>query len=82
MQKIRNAGMTQSISRVGRCLDNAQMEDWRGILKSEMYYPKTFKSRGELVSAIENHMHFYNTRHYQKRLNYMTPCEYYFAIAA
>ena len=81
-QKLVDAGMTQSMSRVGRCLDNAPMEGWWGILKSEMYYLKKFTSREELASAIENYIHFYNTRRYQKRLNCMTPCEYYFATAA
>ena len=37
-QKLVDAGMIQSMSRVGRCLDNAPMEGWWGILKSEMYY--------------------------------------------
>ena len=80
--KLVDAGMIQSMSRVGRCLDNAPMEGWWGILKSEMYYLKKFTSREELVSAIENYIKFYNTRRYQKRLNCMTPCEYYFATAA
>ena len=35
-----------------------------------------------LASAIENYIHLYNTHRYQKRLNCMTPCEYYFATAA
>ena len=81
-QKLVDAGMIQSMSRVGRCLDNAPMEGWWGILKSEMYYLKKFTSRESLVSAIENYIHFYNTRRYQKRLNCMTPCEYYLATAA
>ena len=81
-QKLLDAGMIQSMSRVGRCLDNAPMEGWWGILKSEMYYLKKFTSREMLVEAIENDIHFYNTRRYQKRLNCMTPCEYYFATAA
>ena len=82
IKKIVEAGMIQSISRVGRCLDNAPMEGWWGILKSEMYYLKKFASQEILVEAIENYIHFYNTRRYQKRLNCMTPCEYYFATAA
>ena len=81
-QKLLDAGMIQSMSRVGRCLDNAPMEGWWGILKSEVYYLKKFTSREMLVSAIENYIHFYNTRRYQKRLKCMTPCEYYFATAA
>lgn len=81
-QKLVDAGMIQSMSRVGRCLDNAPMEGWWGILKSEMYYLKKFTSREILVSAIEDYIHYYNTRRYQKRLNCMTPCEYYLAAAA
>ena len=81
-QKLVDAGMIQSMSRVGRCLDNAPMEGWWGILKSEMYYLKKFTSREMLVEAIENYIQFYNTRRYQKRLNCMTPCEYYFATVA
>ena len=80
--KLDKQGMTQSMSRVGRCLDNAPMEGFWGILKSEMYYLKTFHSREELVSAIENYIHYYNTKRYQKRLNYMAPYEYYFVTAA
>lgn len=74
-QKLVDTGMIQSMSQVGRCLDNAPMEGWWGILKSEMYYLKKFTSREELVSSIHDYIHFYNTRRYQKRLNCMTPCE-------
>ena len=81
-QKLVDAGMIQSMSRVGRCLDNAPMEGWWGILKSEMYYLKKFTSRESLVASIENYIHFYNTRRYQKRLNCMSPCEYYLSTAA
>ena len=30
--------MTQSMSRVGRCIDNGPMEGFWGIIKCEMYY--------------------------------------------
>ena len=43
-QKLVDAGMIQSMSRVGRCLDNAPMEGWWGILKSEMYYLKSLRA--------------------------------------
>ncbi len=81
-QKLVDAGMTQSMSRVGKCLDNAPMEGWWGILKSEMYYLKKFTSREALASSIENYIHFYNTRRYQKRLGCMSPYEFYFTTAA
>lgn len=81
-QKLVDAGMIQSMSRVGRCLDNAPMEGWWGILKSEMCYLKKFTGREELVSAINDYILFYNTRRYQKRLNCMTPCEFFASTVA
>lgn len=36
--KLDAAGMTQSMSRIGRCIHNGPMEGFWGILKSEMYY--------------------------------------------
>ncbi len=81
-QKLMDAGMVQSMSRVGRCLDNALMEGWWGIIKSEMYYLRKFTEKDELVAAIEEYICYYNTRRYQKRLMCMTPCEYHAVVAA
>ena len=74
--------MRQSMSRVGRCIDNGSMEGYWGLLKSEMYYLKKFYSKDELTQAIENYIHFYNTKRYQFRLHCMTPMEYHTAFAA
>lgn len=41
--RLDNAGMTQSMSRVGRCIDNGPMEGFWGILKCEMYYLCNFR---------------------------------------
>jgi len=75
--KLEKAGMTQSMSRVGRCIDNGPMEGFLGILKSEMYYLRKFTDEQELISAIENYIHFYNTGRYQRRLKCMTPMEFH-----
>lgn len=80
--KLIAAGMEQSMSRVGRCIDNGPMEGFWGILKSEMYYIKKFTSEAELHQAIENYIYFYNTRRYQKRLRCMTPMEFHHAATA
>lgn len=77
--KLEEAGMTQSMSRVGRCIDNGPMEGFWGLLKSEMYYLKKFTDQQELISAIEDYILFYNTKRYQKRLNCMTPMEFHAA---
>ena len=74
--------MRQSMSRVGRCIDNGPMEGYWGILKSEMYYIKKYTSKNELHQAIEEYIKFYNTKRYQLKLNCMTPMEYHQAYAA
>ena len=80
--KLMKAGMRQSMSRVGRCIDNGPMEGYWGILKSEMYYLKKFTSQEELTKAIEDYMIFYNTKRYQLKLKCMTPMEFHSAMAA
>ena len=77
--KLDKAKMVQSMSRVGRCIDNGPMEGFWGILKSEMYYLRKFTDEQELTAAIENYILFYNTKRYQKRLRCMTPMEFYAA---
>ena len=81
-QKLLDAGMRQSMSRVGRCIDNGPMEGFWGILKSEMYYLKKFTDRADLVQAIDNYILFYNTKRYQLKLKCKTPMEFHAAFAA
>lgn len=81
-QKLIHAGMTQSMSRVSRCIDNGPMESFWGILKSEMYYLKKFTSKKELTKAIEDYIDYYNNKRYQLKLCCMSPMEYHMAYAA
>ena len=75
-KKLDDAEMTQSMSRVSRCIDNGPMESFWGMMKSEMYYLKKFNTYEELEAAIKEYIEYYNTHRYQKRLNCMTPLEY------
>lgn len=75
-KKLVGAGMTQSMSRVSRCIDNGPMEAFWGMMKSEMYYLKKFSSYDDLEDAISEYIEYYNNYRYQKRLNCMTPLEY------
>lgn len=81
-QKLKAANMRQSMSRVGRCIDNGPMESFWGILKTEMYYLRRFETEEKLTTAIETYIHFYNTARYQRRLRCMTPMEFHYAYAA
>lgn len=74
--KIEKANMTQSMSRVGKCIDNGPMEGFFGILKSEMFYDKKFKSMDELIQKIHDYIKFYNEKRLQKRLECLAPIEY------
>jgi putative transposase len=41
-------GIVQSMSRKGNCLDNAIIENFFGILKSELFYLKKYTSLDQL----------------------------------
>ncbi|HBF39196.1 MAG TPA: hypothetical protein DDW50_17985 [Firmicutes bacterium] len=75
-KKLVDAGMTQSMSRVSRCIDNGPMEAFWGMMKSEMYYLKKFSSYTELEDAVIEYIDYYNHHRYQKRLDCMAPLEY------
>lgn len=75
-RRIDKAEMTQSMSRVGRCIDNGPMESFWGTLKSEKYYLHKYETFEELSQAIDEYIHFYNHERYQKRLNGFSPMEY------
>jgi transposase InsO family protein len=70
------AGMVQSMSRVGRCIDNGPMEGFWGILKCEMYHLGYFQDYVSLETAINDYIHFYNHERRQKRLNKLPPMTY------
>ena len=58
-RRILAAGMTQSMSRVARCIDNGPMEGFWGLMKREMYYGKKYKTKEELMLAIEKYIDYY-----------------------
>lgn len=74
--KLDAAGMTQSMSRVGRCIDNGPMEGFWGILKCEMYHLRRFEDYDSLAKAIKSFIHFYNHRRRQRNLQKLAPVDY------
>ena len=75
-KRMEQESVCLSMSRPGKCLDNAPMEGFWGILKTEMYYPCRFEEYGELCEAIAAYINFYNNERYQKNLGCMTPTEF------
>ncbi len=74
-RKLEEQGITQSMSRVGCCIDNGPTEGLWGIIKSEMYYISDFSNEEELIHAIEEYIDYYNNGRYQERFNNLTPME-------
>lgn len=73
--KIESAGMTQSMSRVAKCIDHGPMEGFWGIIKRERYYGKRFTSREAVVEMIEEYIKYYNNKRLQRNLGVLTPIE-------
>ena len=80
--RLAAAGMTQSMSRVGKCIDNGPMEGFWGILKRERYYGRRFTSREALVQMICGYIAYYNSSRLQRRLGVRTPLEVHALYAA
>lgn len=75
-RRLDAAGMKQSMSRIGRCIDNGPMEAFWGILKCEKYYLHKYHTFEDLAQAIDEYITFYNTKRLQKRLNGLSPMEF------
>lgn len=53
------------------------MEGFWGILNREMYYGKKFTSKGDLITAVESYIRYYNTERIQRKMHLMTPAEFH-----
>ena len=76
IREVSKAGITRSMSRVGRCIDNAPMESFWSHFKDEYYYDHTFITYEELVSGIAGYINYYNNERYQWKLKSLPPVEY------
>ena len=76
-RRILAAGMTQSMSRVARCIDNGPMEGFWGLMKREMYYGKKYKTKEKLMLAIEKYIDYYTNKRVQRNLGVLTPLEFH-----
>jgi putative transposase len=66
-------GIRQSMSRKGNCLDNAVMENFFGLLKSELLYLQTFDSFEHFKAELIEYLDYYNNRHSKAKLKGLPP---------
>jgi len=75
-QALNDNNIRQSMSRKGNCLDNAVMESFFSILKSELFYLQQFTSIEELKKAIVNYIRYYNNDRIKLKLKGLSPVQY------
>lgn len=68
--------VVQSMSRKANCYDNAVMENFFGILKSEMFHQQKFTSISKLRQAIKDYIEYYNNDRIKSKLNGLSPVKY------
>lgn len=68
--------LQQSMSRKGNCHDNAAMESFFAVLKSEFYHLKKFSSVEQLVNGLKQYINYYNHDRIKIKLNGLSPVQY------
>ena len=69
-------GMAQSMSRKGNCLDNAMMENFFGITKSELLYLQKSDSMKQFKQESVSYIYYYNNHRIKLRLKGKSPVKY------
>lgn len=73
---LKDNEITQSMSRKGNCLDNAMMESFFGILKSEFFYLQKFESIDEFENELNKYMYYYNNDRIKSKLKGLSPVKF------
>ena len=70
---LQEKGIRQSMSRKGNCLDNAVIENFFGILKSELLYLQKFNSMEHFKTELIAYLDYYNNHRGKQRFNGLPP---------
>ena len=75
---LQEKGIRQSMSRKGNCLDNAVMENFFGLMKTEMFYGHEyeFMTRESLIREIDEYIRYYNEERIKCKLRGFSPVQY------
>jgi putative transposase len=73
---LKKKGIKQSMSRKGNCLDNAVIENFFGIIKSELFYIMKFKDIKHLKQQVTEYIEYYNNERIKLNLKGMSPIQY------
>ena len=70
---LREKGIRQSMSRKGNCLDNAVIENFFGLLKTELLYLQEFESMEHFKQELIEYLDYYNNRRIKAKLKDLPP---------
>ena len=70
---LKEKGIQQSMSNKGNCLDNAVMENFFGVLKSELLYLQEFNSMEHFKQELIEYLDYYNNRRIKAKLKGLPP---------
>ena len=79
---LEERGMVQSMSRKGNCHDNAAMESFFAVLKTELFYLEKFTSVEQLKQAVAKYIRYYNRDRIKMKLGGLSPVQYRLQAAA
>ena len=74
--RLKQKGIRQSMSRKGHCLDNSIMENFFGLLKSELLYLREFESMDEFKMELIKYIDYYNNKRIKSKLKGLSPVQY------
>lgn len=74
--RLEAAGIVQSMSRKGNCIDNAATEQLFGHVKDEFYRGREWERLEDFKRDLEEYIEHWNTRRRQVRLKGLTPGEF------
>jgi len=69
-------GIRQSMSRKGNCLDNSVIENFFGLLKSELLYLQDFDSLEDFKKQLIEYIDYYNNHRIKCKLKGLSPVQY------
>lgn len=70
---LKEKGIRQSMSRKGNCLDNAVIENFFGLLKSELLYLQEFESIEHFKRELLDYLDYYNNHRIKAKLKGLPP---------
>lgn len=73
---LADRNIIQSMSRKGNCLDNSMMENFFGLMKSELLYANEYTDIEDFKKDLVQYIEYYNYKRIKLRLKGMSPVQY------